>query len=57
MKDDKKSNLQTTINIALGVLIIALFAQMYALKTEVRVIYAQHLKAVSYTHLRAHETN
>ena len=44
MKEDKKSNLQTTINIALGVLIMALFAQMYALKTEVRVIYAQHLK-------------
>ena len=44
MKDDKKSNLQTTINIALGVLIIALFDQMYALKTEVRVIYEQHLK-------------
>ena len=43
MKDDKKSNLQTTINIALGVLIIALFAQMYALKTEVRVVYSQHM--------------
>tara|TARA_Y100000992_G_C20911046_1_gene325517 strand:- start:258 stop:416 length:159 start_codon:yes stop_codon:yes gene_type:complete len=43
MKDDKKSNLQTTINIALGVLILALFAQMYALKTEVRVVYSQHL--------------
>ena len=43
MKDDKKSNLQTTINIAFGVLIIALFAQMYALKTEVRVIYSQHM--------------
>lgn len=42
MKEDKKSNLQTTINIAVGVLIIALFAQMYALKTEVRVIYSQH---------------
>ena len=43
MKEDKKSNLQTTVNIALGVLIIALFAQMYALKTEVRVIYSQHI--------------
>ena len=43
MKEDKKSNLQTTINIALGVLIIALFAQMYALKTEVRVVYSQHM--------------
>ena len=43
MKDDKKSNLQRTINIALGVLIIALFAQMYALKTEVRVVYSQHM--------------
>ena len=43
MKDDKRSNLQTTINIALGVLIIALFAQMYALKTEVRVVYSQHM--------------
>ena len=43
MKDDKKSNLQRTINIALGVLIIALFAQMYALKTEVRVAYSQHI--------------
>ena len=43
MKDNKKSNLQTTINIALGVLIIALFAQMYALKTEVRVVYSQHM--------------
>ena len=43
MNDDKKSNLQTTINIALGVLIIALFAQMYALKTEVRVVYSQHM--------------
>ena len=43
MKEDKKSNLQTTINIALGLLIIALFAQMYALKTEVRVMYSQHM--------------
>ena len=43
MKDDKKSNLQTTRNSALVVLIIALFAQMYALKTEVRVIYSQHM--------------
>ena len=44
MKEDIISNLLTSIKIALGVLIIALFAQMYALKTEVRVIYAQHLK-------------
>ena len=43
MKEDKKSDLQKTVNIALGVLIIALFAQMYALKTEVRVIYSQHI--------------
>ena len=43
MKDDKKSNLQTTINSAFGVLIIALFAQMYALKTEVRLVYSQHM--------------
>tara|TARA_Y100001949_G_scaffold113392_1_gene96297 strand:- start:827 stop:979 length:153 start_codon:yes stop_codon:yes gene_type:complete len=43
MKDEKKSNLQTTVNIALGVLILVLFVQMYALKTEVRVVYEQHL--------------
>ena len=43
MKEDKKSNLQTTINIAFGVLIIAIFAQMYSLKTEVRIIYSQHM--------------
>ena len=49
MKDDKKSNLQTTLNIAFGVLILALFAQMYALKTEVRVVYSQHLKEIHQT--------
>jgi len=43
MKKDKKNNLQNSINIALGVLIIVLFAQLMALKTEVRVLNAQHL--------------
>ena len=43
MEKDKKNNLQNSINIALGVLIIVLFAQLMALKTEVRVLNAQHL--------------
>ena len=43
MEEDKKNNLQNSINIALGVLIIVLFAQLMALKTEVRVLNAQHL--------------
>ena len=43
MEKDKKNNLRNSIHIALGVLIIVLFAQLMALKTEVRVLNAQHL--------------
>ena len=43
MEEDKKQNLQTSVNIALGVLVIVLLAQLMALKTEVRVLHSQHL--------------
>ena len=44
LANEKKQNLQTSVNIAFGVLIIVLFAQLMALKTEVRVIHSQHLE-------------
>ena len=44
MEQEKKQTLQTSVNIAFGVLIIVLFAQLMALKTEVRVIHSQHLE-------------
>jgi hypothetical protein len=43
MEEDKKNNLQNSLNIALGVLIIVLFVQLMALKTEVRILNSQHL--------------